>query len=155
MPYIEVTSILFDPEIAGEHFQVFRRKENVNPFGEGVLTIETYSIIGQVGPASRNNLDREQSFSAQDKTIRVITTFKLTGASKDIDQQDFQPDLIFWKNGYYIVDKVEDFSQYGAGIVSADCTAIDYTVPITGGPTGTNYGLRFNANYNSENIAIL
>ena len=156
MPYIEVTALLLDPEIAGERFNVIRRKEEVNPFGEAVLSTQTYkNVIGQVGPASRNSLVREQSFSTQEKSIRVITEFKLTGASKDALQQPYQPDLIFWKNGYYIVGEIEDYSQYGAGLVSADCSSYDWTVPITGGPTGSNFGLSFVENYNSSNVAVL
>jgi len=155
MPYIEVTSLLLDPEIAGEKFNVIRRKEQVNHFGEAVLSIQTYTPVGQIGPAARNSLAREQSFSTQEKSIRVITEFKLTGASKDALHQNYQPDLIFWKNGYYIVGEVEDYSQYGAGLVSADCSSFDWTIPITGGPTGSNFGLNFVENYNSANVAVL
>lgn len=132
MPYIDVNDLLLDPEIAGETFTVVRRKEAVNSFGEPVLALETYAnVIGQVGPASRNSLVREQSFSTQEKSIRVITAFKLTGASKDSAQQAYQPDLVFWHNGYYIVAEIEDYSQYGAGLVSADCSSYDWTMPTT------------------------
>jgi sRNA-binding regulator protein Hfq len=154
MPYIDVSSILLDPEIAGEKFQVIRRKETINPFGESVLASQTYNVIGQIGPTARNSLIREQSFSSQEKTIRVITSFKLVGAAKDGLQQDYQPDLIFWKNGYYLAGEIEDYSQYGAGLVSADCSVYDWTIPIIGGPTGANFGFKFYANYNSANIPL-
>jgi hypothetical protein len=155
VPYIDLTPVLLDPEIAGEKFRVFRRKETVNPFGESVLSVRHYDSIGQVSPTARNSLTREQSFSTQEKAIRVITSFKLTGASKDATQQAYQPDLILWKNGIYIVGEIEDYSQYGAGFVSADCSAFDWTIPVTEGPTGTNYGLRFKENYNSANVAVM
>jgi|SRR5208337_833116 len=154
MPYIDVTSILLDPEIAGTKFQVVRRIETISPFGEAILEMTTYNAIGQVSPTSRNSLVREQAFSTQEKAIRVITNFKLTGASKDELSQTYQPDLIFWKNGYYIVSELEDYSQYGAGFVSADCASYDWTMPITAGPTGSNLGLVFSANYNSANVFV-
>jgi len=156
MPWIDVSSLLLDPEIAGERFQVIRRKESVNPFGEAILSTQIYkNVIGQVSPTARNSLLREQSFSSQEKTIRVITNFKLIGASKNnIDGQYYQPDLIYWKNGYYIAGEIEDYSQYGAGLVSADCAAFDWTMPITEGPTNTNLGFNFTHNYNSLNIAM-
>ena len=155
MPWIDVSSILLDPEIAGEKFNVIRRKESVNSFGESVLSTQTFkNVIGQVSPTARNSLLREQSFSSQEKTIRVITNFKLIGAAKNAVQY-YQPDLIYWKNGYYIAGEIEDYSQYGAGLVSADCAAFDWTMPITEGPTNTNLGLRFQYNYNSSNIAMI
>ncbi len=154
MPWIDLTPVLLDPEIAGEGFQVIRRMEIVNSYGESVLSYKTYTPIGQVIPTARNSLVREQSFSSQEKAIRVITSFKLRGASKDDVGQNYQPDLIFWKSGYYICQEIEDFSQYGAGFVSADCSAFDWIIPATNGPTGTNFGLIFNDNYNSANIAM-
>jgi galactose-6-phosphate isomerase len=153
MPWIDVTDIMFDPEIAGESFSVIRREETVSPFGESILNAQTFSnVIGQVSPTARNSLVREQSFSSQEKSIQVITAFKLNGAAKDELQRGYQPDLIFWKNGYYIVGEVEDYSQYGAGFVSADCSAYDWTIQVTGGPTKTNFGLLFKDNFNSANI---
>ena len=155
MPWIDVTDLFLDAELAGETFKVIRRKETVNTFGESDLSLQTYDVIGQVSPTARNSLTREVGFSSQEKTIRVITNFKLIGASKDGTAQTYQPDLIFWKNGYYIAGEIEDYSQFGAGFVSADCAAFDWTNAATEGPTGTNYGLIFKSNFNSANIAVI
>jgi hypothetical protein len=154
MPYIDLTPILLDPEIAGEKFKVVRRRESVNPFGQAILTPQTFNAIGQVSPTGRNSLIREQAFSSQEKTIRVITNFKLIGPSKDGTEQAYQPDLIFWKGSYYIVGELSDYSQYGAGFVSADCSSFDWTIASTQGPTGSNFGFVFNLNYNSANIPL-
>ena len=156
MPFLDVTDLFFDPMIAGEKFNVVRRQESINPFGEGVLTLTTYeNIKGQVAPYKPFNLNREAAYTTQEKTLQVITTFKLFGASKDQINRNYQPDLIFWKNDYYIVSELEDYSQYGAGFVSAICTAFDWTIEATAGPTGTNFGLDFKYNYNSANIVVM
>jgi hypothetical protein len=135
MPNIDVTDLLFDLDIAGETFQVVRRRQVVNAFGETQLLSITYNAIGQIAPAARTYLERTEGYTSQQKDIQVITTFKLFGPSKDGAHNLYEPDLIFWKNGFFICNKVEDYSQYGAGMVAATCEAFDWTVQATSGPT--------------------
>ena len=69
---------------------------------------------------------RVEAFSIAEKTIRVTTTFMLRGPSKDVTMQNFQPDIVIWKGDSYVVRALDDFSQYGAGMVTAECSSIDY-----------------------------
>lgn len=126
MPDIELLEVLLDPEIAGERFAVLRRQEAVSSHGRSVLTPANHSAIGAVTPTGDNSLVREQAYTSQANSIRVVTQFRLRGAGKDGQGRLFQPDLVFWNNTYYIVQSVNDYSQYGAGFIEAECTAFDY-----------------------------
>lgn len=127
MPLIDVTQVLFDPVVAGEAFVVIRREEVVNNYGESVLTTFRLGALGSVQPTGNNSLARQDAFQTQAKTLRVITTFRLRGVGKTpATDQRWQPDLIYWRGDYFIVNELEDFTQYGAGMIQADCTSIDY-----------------------------
>ena len=132
MPMINVTPLLFDSYIAGEKFTVYRRTEAVNSYGESIVAGQVYpSVIGQVSPIGPNNLLREPSFTSTEKSIYVITNFPLTKGSLDNNGNTYQPDLVQWKNSFYIVCRTEDYSKYGAGFVAAVCEVFDWEVRIT------------------------
>ena len=131
MPFIDVTDLLTDSFIAGENFTVYRRKENINPFGESIVTVQIEQAVGQISPTSPSNLVRDPAYSSQYKNLDVITTFRLIGAGQDISTQAYQPDLVLWKGNFYIVNKVDDYTHYGAGFVQAICDAFDWTINIT------------------------
>lgn len=125
MPQIDVSDVLSDPDLAGEPFRVLRRSETVNSFGEGVLKQTVYDAIGSISPTGDQSLVREEAYSQDADTIRVITTFRLRGASKDMGL-NYQPDLVMWNDSFYIVKAANDFSRYGAGFIDAECIQIDY-----------------------------
>lgn len=127
MPLIDVTQVLLDPVVAGEAFEVVRREEVVNNFGEPVLTTIRLQVLGSVQPTGNNSLARQDAFQTQAKTLRVITMFRLRGVSKErATGNSYQPDLVYWRGDYFIVNELEDFTQYGAGMIQADCTSIDF-----------------------------
>lgn len=125
MPSIDVSDILADTFIAGEPFTVTRRSESVNSFGESVVTPSTFTAAGSIVPIGDNSLLREEAFETGANTIRVITTFRLRGVSQAVGQ-NYQPDLVVWKGNSFIVRTVEDYTQYGAGMVVAECSSIDF-----------------------------
>lgn len=126
MPSIDVTDVLLDPMIAGESFSVIRRAEIVNDYGESVQTTQTIpNVVGSVVPLGSNSLLREEAFQTNDKTIRVLTSFRLRGPSKSAVLQNYQPDIIVWKGDNFVVRTLEDYTQYGAGMVDAECSSID------------------------------
>jgi galactose-6-phosphate isomerase len=126
MPFLDVTDLLHDPEIAGETFQVVRRPESVNPFGETVIINQIYAGIGQISTTPPTNLMRMEAYTSTEKTIYIITDFKLT-----LPAAGYQADLVKWKNDYYMVNRLEDYSQYGAGFVAAACGAYDWSMEPT------------------------
>lgn len=127
MPQIDLSDIVLDPFIAGEAFSVIRRQQAVD--NNGIMsTVNTAvpNVRGQVTPTGDNSLVREEAFQTQSKSISVITSYRLRGASKDENGVQWQPDLVLWKGDYYIVREIKDWSQYGAGLIEADCTSIDF-----------------------------
>jgi galactose-6-phosphate isomerase len=140
MPFIDVTDLLTDTYIAGEQFTVYRRTEIVNKFGENLIGVMVYNnVFGQISPTPKNSLIRHSAFTAQDKSIRVITTWPLTGATMDGSNNLYQPDLVYWKNNLYIVRDLEDYTKYGVGFVVADCEVYDWIVNITNIPLGVTH----------------
>lgn len=123
MPLIDVSDILADPDIAGETFTVVRQAEDVNEYGETQVVTTQFTASGSIQPTGDNSLLREEAFQAQQKTIQVITTFLLRGATQDPagSGQLYQPDLVVWKGEKFLVRVVEDYSAYGAGMVRAEC----------------------------------
>jgi hypothetical protein len=104
MPEIDVSDIILDPFISGETFTVIRRAETVNNFGETTTTNTTFTASGSIQATGDNSLLREEAYQAQQKTIQVITTFLLRGATQD-----------------FLVRVVDDFSSYGSGMIRAEC----------------------------------
>lgn len=142
MSFLDVTDLLLDPDIAGQSFTVIRRRGQVNSSGQGVPAQPPEIITpvyGQVTPLGDNSLLREVTFQTQQKGVQVITQFRLRGATAELTTgQQFQPDLVFWKNDYFIVSTVNEFTQYGGGLVVAECVELDYTdVSAHPHPSGT------------------
>jgi hypothetical protein len=126
--FIDVTDVLLDPEVAGQLITVVRRQEQVNGFGQGVLVAETVpNVVASVTPVGDNSLTREVTFGTQNQAIRVITQYRLRGATTEsATGRTFQPDLVLWHGDYYVVSTLNDFTQYGAGLVEAECVSVDY-----------------------------
>lgn len=133
MPEIDLSEVLLDVAVAGEPFFVVRRPDIVG--WDGVTAIGATQLgpfYGSITPVGANSMLREEAFSVAEKTIRVTTSFILRGPSKDKTLQNYQPDLVLWRGDAYIVRTIGDFSQYGRGMMTAECSSIDYveTTPI-------------------------
>ncbi len=138
---IDVTDILADSYIAADPFLVIRRIETVNAYGEaGNKPPERIDAFGAVYPTGSNSLVREDAYSTGLNTIKVVTQFKLRGPSKEATNRGtdvpYKPDIILWKGSHYVVVSLNDYSQYGAGFVEAECMSTDYIDPPTQPPTG-------------------
>jgi hypothetical protein len=155
MPQIDVTDILADPFIAGETFTVIRRLEVVDPYGQSQVTTQSFAAFGSITPAGDNSLVREEAFQTQAKSITVTTTFQLRGPAKDGFGNTYQPDLVAWKGDNFIVRSVSDFSQYGAGMVQADCTSIDLVDQPPSHTTAAPIDLDFTNSRLSDQIPAL
>jgi len=128
---IDMTAVMRDPIVAGELFNVIRREETISQHGRPEIGEILYKdVVGSVGPTGSNSLVREEAFSTQTNTIKVITPFMLRGPSKDKARgarRNFQPDLIEWNGSFYVVSTIDNFGAFGQGMCSADCMSIDYT----------------------------
>lgn len=125
MPDIDVTDVVLGSEVAGEWFRVVRRVQVVDEDGISSVTQVNYSAVGSIAPVGDNSLLREESFETMTKSIKVITTFRLRGPSNQ-GQQTYQPDIIIWKGDSFVVRVLNDWSQYGVGMIEAECSSEDF-----------------------------
>lgn len=130
-PDIDVSDVILNSVVAGETFTVVRRQEIVNAYGESVLTESRVDAIGSIQPTGDNSMTREDAYTLQANSIRVITSFLLRGAGQSGGLK-YQPDLVFWNDGYYIAKSESDYSHYGRGQVEVDMISFNYQPP---GPT--------------------
>jgi len=129
MPGIDVSYVLRDQMIAGERFQVVRRQETVNSLGISTVKEITLPALGSITPTGDNSLVRAEGYQQQAKTIRVITNFRLRGATIGQNGANYQPDIVLWNGSRFVVRTVDDYSQYGAGMIVAECSSIELTDP--------------------------
>lgn len=126
MPELDIASVvLLNPVIAATRFQIVRRRSWTDSNGQSRISAQTVWGIGSV-TSPGNPLDRGDDYQSQPATIDVVTGSFLRVATLDDDGVNWQPDLILWQGNHYLVNKVDDFSQFGAGFVAASCDLFEY-----------------------------
>jgi hypothetical protein len=131
-PMVDVSRVLTNPRFL-DSFDVYRRQQIVNNFGETKVSVQIVSgVRGVVYPASLNELNRRPESQMATKSIEVITRFAIRGESQTIDKIEFQPDILHWNGDSYLVVHVEDYSNYARGFVKVTCNSIDLVDLPTG-----------------------
>lgn len=122
MPTLDVSDVLLDPDIA-DRFTVFRRAQSVSAYGRTITTPTRFDgVVGVVNSAGKNDLARLAETQLQGRHLSIVTRWRLRGVSKD-----YQPDIIFWQDNYYLVQLLDPYPQYGQGFVQAVVGSIDST----------------------------
>jgi len=124
MPLIDVSDVIDDVEFS-DTFTVVRRLEQVG--NDGVSALQLYkfpNVSGEVYPTSPNALQQTPDARRTQKSITVVTKFRLRGTAQNEVQQTYQPDLVIWAGEYFQVEAPNDYSRYGAGFIEAVCIAI-------------------------------
>ncbi|SRR5258708_11405473 len=124
MPDIDVTDVLDDPMFC-ELLTIQRRQETVNAKGRATTNVVVIdpAPIGVVQPVSDQPLQRGPDQQNLPRLLEVHTPFRLRSASRQGTGEQYQPDRIVWNGDTYVVNKVQDYSRYGAGWVQADCSS--------------------------------
>lgn len=152
MPEIDVSEdVLLDGFVAAVSFVVVRRRSWTDSNGIAQQSAQRVPAIGSVYADGDQSLDRDEGYQMQAKTIKVVTRFYLRGAAEDADGVNWQPDLVLWQGDYFLVHDVEDYSQYGVGMVAATCESYDYVVqpPVDNPPSVSTGHLDFRNRLNS------
>lgn len=128
--------VVLDGVVAATGFQVVRRMTWVDPNGgfEKERAVVIPGLVGSVTPTGDNSFIREAEWQAQARTLLVITRFLLRAVMEDLNGVQWQPDLVLFQGGYYIVKTVEGYGQIGGGFVAAYCEAFSYDINGTQGP---------------------
>lgn len=141
MPEIDVSNdVLLDPFVAATRFMVVRRRSWTDINGIAQKSESRIAALGSV-ISPGNELDRQSDYQSQPAVISVITKFFLRVAALDNDGVNWQPDLVVWQGNFYLVTKLDDYSQFNSGFVSAECTLFEYIpTPTSGNPPSVYVG---------------
>jgi hypothetical protein len=119
MPSLDVNVVLSSP-LFMDTFTVVRRESGVSDQGR-TTTIETQiPTTGVVQPSGANMQERPKDYATGRKSCLVITQFRLRQQTAG-----YLPDLVLWRGDDYLVETVEDYTNYGRGFVQAYCTSQD------------------------------
>ena len=125
MPFLDPSVMLLDPEFT-TRFAVVQRAQNVDVNGT-VSTADTIkpNILGVVLPTTPAELKRYKDKEFGQRTLKVITQFRLNSAAVTHAGVQRQPDHILYQGDRFIVVDLKPFTQYGPGWVLALVTSID------------------------------
>lgn len=135
MPMLDVSAALTNPYTL-DHFDVYRRKQIMNDFGEAKTAVQIISgVMGVVYAEGLNNLARRAEAQINPKSIVIISRFAMRGESQTVDKTQYQPDIVRCNGNYFLIVRVEDFSNYASGFVKMLATSIDMVdlPPAVGG----------------------
>jgi hypothetical protein len=118
MPTLDVSDIPTCAEF-GDRFDVIRRPEAISQSGRSVVSQVTATAYGTIYPTGDNSLQRQADYELGRKTLTCVTPYRLQQVAPG-----YQPDLVLYRGNQYVVSGIEDFSQYGAGIVVAQLSSI-------------------------------
>jgi galactose-6-phosphate isomerase len=118
-PQLDVNIVLSSPMFM-DTFIVVRRVSGVNAQGRMEVTETQIPTTGVVQPSGANTQERPKGYATGRKSCLVITQFRLRAQS-----DSYAPDLVLWRGDDYLVETIEDYTNYGRGFVQAYCTSQD------------------------------
>lgn len=113
MPSLDVNVVLTDPDLA-DGFSVRRNAETLDDYGR---TVKTPTVIaGQMGIVTWDTGEtvRREDGQLSPASIEIVTPFSLRDESRG-----FQPDVVLWRGGEYLVIKSEPYRHFGGGFTKA------------------------------------
>lgn len=126
-PQLDVSEVFSCPDLM-DTFRWYRQPEAVDDDGRAQVTeAAAQTGIGQVKPASGEDLERIPEADRTNRVLAVVTQVRLRAASRD-GSQDYAPDQIEWppqSGERYEVKDVKPYTRYGAGFTKAIVIGIE------------------------------
>lgn len=119
MALLDVNQVILDPDFA-DRFQVVRRAETITQLGRSAVLNAPIEATGVLYPTGDNSLVRQEDQQHGVKTLTCVTPFRLRQAAPG-----YQPDLVIFRGVTFVVRAVEDYAQFGAGFVVAQCSSLE------------------------------
>lgn len=120
MPFLDVGEAFLALEFV-TRFDVLRRYETINNYGRSKQSAEYFNnVAGTVYPYGDNSLVTDSDKRYGVKTIQVVTRFRF-----QLRNPRLQPDVVVWTDTSFIVEDLQDYSQFGGGMLVATATFID------------------------------
>ncbi len=129
MPFLDVTEVLEDPDLADYSLVCTRQTQVVGNDGLAVNTSTTIPFSGVVTSDTGDVLERLAAGSYIKGSITIHTKFILRDGQSGEDA-----DLVKWQGRQYMVTDVNDYSAWGRGFVGARCELL----PLSGGVVVAN-----------------
>jgi len=147
MARLDVSDLPLDPMFT-DTFDVERRTETVDNHGRSTLAIQTFPrVAGTVTMASPNDLKRLAEHQVTERTISIVTKFKMQG-----EVTGKQPDVVVWRGDRYVVNYIDYYPQFGRGFTQVLCSSMDRTDEELNAPLPG--GFAFNQSRNSALIQL-
>jgi galactose-6-phosphate isomerase len=120
MPELDFTEALTEPSFQ-DLFTVLRRQEVDGENGVASVVTTSFDTNGIVVPAGSDEVVRLPDDETANKSINIVTQFPLRQAV-----EGYLPDLVFWHGNHFIVMRLDDYTGFGSGWVSAMCLLYDF-----------------------------
>lgn len=120
MATLDVTEILSDPDFC-DTVTITRETETIGSNGRPIITTETFpGVVGVIVAGHGDMLKRFPELTRVEGSVMVYTTFRLAAAT-----QTTQADQMTWNGVNYRLTALNDWTNFGAGFVSAIFTMTD------------------------------
>lgn len=120
MAEMDFHDLLLDPELA-DTFNVVRRAETVDNFGEASVTETPYSnVIGVLRPTRPDDLQILPEGQRMGRHVTIVTNFRLQGPAPG-----YQPDEVQWGGDTFLVKEVLPYTRFGRGFIKAIAGSVD------------------------------
>lgn len=116
MALLDVSDVLTDPDFMDAGLVCYRRTQTVGNNGMATNTETQITFSAVVTSASGFELNREPDGEFVKGLIAVHTKFVLQDGATGLTA-----DEILWKGKRYTVEKVDPYTHFGRGFVSAIC----------------------------------
>ncbi|MFW6681749.1 MULTISPECIES: hypothetical protein [Komagataeibacter] len=127
MPLLDVSDNLLDPDFI-QTLTVTRPTQTVDSQGMTQIAETSQSFYGAPVPLTSQELIRNPNAELLAGGIRVYTRFVLDSGSPDTSA-----DIVTFGGKRYTVVSVDDWSNFGAGYVAADCAVISLQDKVDAG----------------------
>jgi len=117
MPWLDVSSVILDPDFLDMTLTVTRNAQTVGADGIGVITPTTTPFFGVVTSLSGSVLHRVAEGEHISDTITIHSQYRLIDG-----QAGYDADVVNWQGLQWTVTNVNDYSTYGRGFINATCT---------------------------------
>jgi hypothetical protein len=118
---INPSIVLSSPMVSAEEFSVQRRHRLTNNLGRGKFTTEDIEgLSGTIYAAGMNANERKEAATTGNKSIIVITRFRLQSQVRDL-----LADVVVWHGNRFYVQSCDDWLAVGSGWTEARCTSVD------------------------------
>lgn len=94
-----------------------RRQEQTLVLGRTQITnVDTPGVFGVITTAGKNDLDRLPQGTTFTTGISIVTQTRLHAAGWDpTTSKEYQPDLVYWNDEWYLVIHVDRYGHVGSG----------------------------------------